>query len=151
MAEYDRYHRAVLSQGGQWPTAYPLETMLRIHCMQHWYNLSDGAMEDALYEIASMRLFARLSLDSALPDRTTIMNFRLLEQHQLAVNCSRPSIAGWPSRRHDDQGTLVDATIIGHPALPRTAATRSGDASDQERQSVALWQKAHGSVDARVA
>ena len=27
---------------------YPLETMLRIHCMQHWYNLSDGAMEDAL-------------------------------------------------------------------------------------------------------
>ncbi len=25
---------------------YPLETMLRIHCMQHWYNLSDGAMED---------------------------------------------------------------------------------------------------------
>ena len=64
---------------------YPLETMLRIHCMQHWYNLSDGAMEDALYEIASMRLFARLFLDSALPDRTTIMNFRhLLEQHQLA-------------------------------------------------------------------
>ena len=39
---------------------YPLETMLRIHCMQHWYNLSDGAMEDALYEIASMRLFARI-------------------------------------------------------------------------------------------
>ncbi|MFQ1617402.1 IS5 family transposase [Aeromonas veronii] len=52
---------------------YPLETMLRIHCMQHWYNLSDGAMEDALYEIASMRLFAWLSLDSALPDRTTII------------------------------------------------------------------------------
>ena len=41
--------------------------------MQHWYNLSDGAMEDALYEIASIRLFARLSLDSALPDRTTII------------------------------------------------------------------------------
>jgi IS5 family transposase len=63
---------------------YPLQT-IRIHCMQHWYNLSDGAMEDALCEIASMRLFARLSLDSALPDHTTIMNFRhLLEQHQLA-------------------------------------------------------------------
>ena len=42
-------------------------------------------MEDALYEIASMRLFAHLSLDGAIPDRTTIMNFRhLLEQHQLA-------------------------------------------------------------------
>ncbi|MFV2972482.1 transposase, partial [Escherichia coli] len=62
---------------------YPLETMLRSHCMQQWYNLSAGAMEDALYEIASMRLCARLSLESALPDRTTIMNFRhRLEQHQ---------------------------------------------------------------------
>ncbi|KJJ49840.1 transposase, partial [Vibrio cholerae] len=32
---------------------YPLETMFRIHCMQQWYSLSDEAMEDALYEIAS--------------------------------------------------------------------------------------------------
>ena len=62
MAEYDRCHRAVLScKAGNGRRPYPLETMLRIHCMQHWYNLSDGAMEDALYEIASMRLFARLS------------------------------------------------------------------------------------------
>ncbi len=62
-------------------------------------DLSDGAMEDALYEIASMRLFARLSLDSALPDRTTIMNFRhLLEQHQLARQLFKPSIAGWPKQ-----------------------------------------------------
>lgn len=64
---------------------YPLDTMLHINCMQQWYSLSDGAMEDALYEIALMRLFAKLSLDQAIPDRTTIMNFRhLLEQHQLA-------------------------------------------------------------------
>jgi hypothetical protein len=27
---------------------YPLGTMLRIHCMQLFYNLSDPAMEDAL-------------------------------------------------------------------------------------------------------
>ncbi|RVR65791.1 transposase, partial [Citrobacter freundii] len=93
---------------------YPLETMLRIHCMQHWYNLSDGAMEDALYEIASMRLFARLSLDSALPDRTTIMNFRhLLEQHQLARQLFK-TINRWLAEAGVmmTQGTLVDATII---------------------------------------
>ncbi|STE99183.1 IS5 transposase and trans-activator [Escherichia coli] len=78
---------------------YPLETMLRIHCMQHWYNLSDGAMEDALYEIASMRLFARLSLDSALPDRTTIMNSATCwSSINWPANCSRPSIAGWPKQ-----------------------------------------------------
>lgn len=33
---------------------YPLETMFRTHCMQQWYSLSDEAMENALYEIASM-------------------------------------------------------------------------------------------------
>lgn len=42
-------------------------------------------MEDALYQIASMRLFAGLSPDGAIPDHTTIMNFRhLLERHGLA-------------------------------------------------------------------
>ncbi len=97
---------------------YPLETMLRIHCMQHWYNLSDGAMEDALYEIASMRLFARLSLDSVLPDRTTIMNFRhLLEQHQLAPQLFK-TINRWLAEAGVmmTQGTLVDATIIEAPS-----------------------------------
>ncbi|MBM0419168.1 hypothetical protein GO617_16875 [Aeromonas veronii] len=33
---------------------YPLGTMLCIHYMQQWYNLCDSAMEDPLYEIASM-------------------------------------------------------------------------------------------------
>ncbi len=59
--------------------------MLRIHCLQQWYTLSDPAMEDALYEIASMRLFSKLTLDNAIPDHTTIMNFRhLLEKHKLS-------------------------------------------------------------------
>jgi IS5 family transposase len=45
---------------------YQLSTMFRIHCMQHWYNMSDPAMEGALYETASMRLFADLSLDGPI-------------------------------------------------------------------------------------
>ncbi len=36
--------------------------------MQLFYNLSDPAMEDALYEIESMRRFADLSLSVPLPD-----------------------------------------------------------------------------------
>ncbi|WP_444916203.1 transposase [Microbulbifer sp. TRSA007] len=35
---------------------YPLSVMHRIHCMQLFYNLSDPAMEGALYEIESMRI-----------------------------------------------------------------------------------------------
>jgi IS5 family transposase len=37
------------------------------YCMQHWYNLSDCSMEDALYEIASMTSVSRIKGDSALP------------------------------------------------------------------------------------
>ena len=45
-------HRAVLPKAGNGWRPYPLETMLRIHCM-HWYNLSDGARWKMLwYEIA---------------------------------------------------------------------------------------------------
>jgi len=92
--------------------------MLRIHCLQRRYNLSDGAMEDALYEIASMRLFAHLSLDSAMPDRTTIMNFHhLLEQHKLAREIFSP-IYQWLSECSVMmlQGTLMDTTIIKVPS-----------------------------------
>src|SRR5690606_10947358 len=46
----------------------PLATMLRIYFMQQWYALSDPGMEDALYEIESMRRFAGLELvEDALP------------------------------------------------------------------------------------
>ena len=51
----------------------PLSTMLRIHVMQHWYDMSDPGMEDALYEIQPMRLFAGLSLTGPIPDETTIL------------------------------------------------------------------------------
>ena len=108
----------VYPKSGNGRRPYPLETMLRIHCIQQWYNLSDGAMEDALYEIASMRLFAKLSLDQAIPDRTTIMNFRhRLEQHQLARQLFE-SINQWLSDAGImmTQGTLVDATIIEAPS-----------------------------------
>jgi len=34
-----------------------LSTMLRIHFLRQWYGYSDPAMEDALYEVESMRRF----------------------------------------------------------------------------------------------
>ncbi len=132
---------------------YPLETMLRIHCMQHWYNLSDGAMEDALYEIASMRLFARLSTDSALPDRTTIMNFRhLLEQHQLARQLFK-TINRWLAEAGVmmTQGTLVDATIIEAPSSTKNKEQQRDPEMHQTKKGN-QWHfgmKAHIGVDAK--
>ncbi len=49
-------------KGGRPP--YPLETMLRIHLMQQWYDLSDPAMEDALIEVLTMRRFDGINLIS---------------------------------------------------------------------------------------
>ena len=70
--------------------------MLRVHCVQLFYNLSDPGMEDLLYEVESVRRFVGLRLTGALPDETTILNFRhLLEQHGLGEVCSRRSMRTW--------------------------------------------------------
>ena len=102
---------------------YPLATMLRIHLMQNWFGLSDPAMEEALYEVASMRQFAGLSLTRAIPDETTILNFRrLLEVNELAamiftrVN-AHLTRQGLLLRR----GSMVDATIISAPSSTKNA------------------------------
>ncbi len=74
-----------------------LSSMLRVHCVQLFHDLSDPGTEDMLYEVESVRRFAGLGL-SALPDETTILNFRhLLERHGLgekllsAINASLSS------------------------------------------------------------
>jgi IS5 family transposase len=102
----------------------PLETMLRVHCLQHWFNLSDPAMEDALYDSEAMRRFARLELsEDAIPDETTILRFRhLLEQHGLperifAVVGTLLERAGLVMK----SGTIVDATILSAPSSTKNA------------------------------
>lgn len=102
---------------------YPLETILRVHLMQNWFGLSDPAMEEALYEITPMRVFARLSLTEPIPDETTILNFRrLLENNDLA-----PEILGrvnaYLTRKGLmlKRGSIVDATIIAAPSSTKNA------------------------------
>jgi IS5 family transposase len=97
----------------------PLEMMLRIYFMQQWYALSDPAMEDALYDIESMRRFAGIDLSSdAIPDESTILHFRhLLEEHELTKRIFEKM-----NRYLSDkglflrEGTIVDATIINAPS-----------------------------------
>ena len=68
----------------------PLSVMLRIYFLQQWYGLSDPGAEEALYDMHSMRDFAGLDLArDAIPDETTILNFRhLLERHNLTCPSS---------------------------------------------------------------
>lgn len=44
--------------------------LLPVHCLQLFYNLSDSALEGALYEVESMRRFAGLKLDRILDEST---------------------------------------------------------------------------------
>src|SRR5579862_1912546 len=62
-----------------------MERMLRMYFLQQWFNLSDPAVEEALYESLSMRGFAGVDLGrEPAPDETTVCKFRhLLEQHDL--------------------------------------------------------------------
>lgn len=96
---------------------YSLSSMLRIHCLQQWYSLSDPAAEDALYETTSMRRFAQLSLEHAIPDHTTIMNFRhLLERYELGRQIFE-AVNGWLEEAGIllKEGSAIDATIIDAP------------------------------------
>lgn len=140
-------------KAGKGRRPYPLSTMLRIHCMQHWYNMSDPAMEDALYEVTSMRLFAGLSLDSAIPDHTTIMNFRhLLEKHKLSCQLFK-EVNKWLSNAgiYLKEGTIVDATIIEAASSTKNKA-KARDPEMHQTQKGKQWffgLKAHIGVDAR--
>lgn len=101
-----------------------LETMLRIHLMQQWFALSDPAMEDALYDMDSMRRFAGLELGfAALPDESTICRFRhLLERHQLGQAMFDEVRALLEAQGLLlKNGTLIDATLIAAPSSTKNA------------------------------
>ena len=66
------------AKAGRGRRPYPLGVMLRVHCVQLFYNPSDPGMEDLLYEVESVRRFAGLRLSGPLPVETMILNFRHL-------------------------------------------------------------------------
>ena len=104
-------------KAGRGRAPYELESMLRVHCVQVFYNLSDPAMEDMLYEIERVRRFTGISL-SKVPDETTILNFRhLLERHglgQVLFESIKEHLA--EEGLILKEGTIVDASIIEAPS-----------------------------------
>src|SRR2546427_4651048 len=100
-----------------------VERMLRIYFLQPWFNLSDPAVEEALYDSAVMRQFVGIDLGcEPVPDETTGCKFRhLLGEHQLGeqilgqVNL-HPQAQGGGNKT----GTSVDASM-----LERTTSTHN--------------------------
>jgi transposase, IS5 family len=129
--------------------------MLRIYFLQHWFNLSDPAVEEALYDSLAMRGFVSIDLGrEPVPDETTVCRFRhLLEEHGLG-------------RRLFDEvqrhlaaqglkvatGTIVDATIINAPSSTKNAS-KARDPEMHQTKKGNQWyfgMKAHLGVDSRL-
>lgn len=101
-----------------------LERMLRIHFIQHWFNLADLACEEALYDSASLRRFVGIDLGrEPVPDATTMLKFRrLLNDHKLGEALFAQVGQELQARGFKlNTGTIVDATIIGAPSSTKNA------------------------------
>src|SRR5437773_6985862 len=131
-----------------------VERMLRLYFLQQWFNLSDPAVEEALYDSSAMRRFVGIDLGcEPVPDETTVCRFRhLLEEHDL----------GQPLFDEVQQhlaakglkvatGTIVDATIINAPSSTKNA-DKARDPEMHQTKKGNQWyfgMKAHFGVDSR--
>jgi len=131
-----------------------VERMLRIHFIQHWFNLSDPAVEEALYDSRALRAFVGVDLGrEPAPDETTICKFRhLLEAHNLGRRLfelineylaeNGMKVAG---------GTIVDATIINAPTSTKNREQARDPEMHQTKKGNQWYfgMKAHIGVDNR--
>ena len=130
-----------------------IETMLRMYLLQIWFNLSDPATEDAIYDSYAMRKFTGIDfMSESVPDETTLCKFRhLLEANGLnklffeAIN--RVMVATGHMMKG---GTIVDATIINAPSSTKNAEKERDPEMHQVKKGNE-WRfgmKCHAGVDA---
>ena len=131
-----------------------LERMLRIHFLQHWFNLSDPAVEEALFGSASMRRFVGIDLgQEPVPDETTVCKFRhLLEAHDFGRVLFEQVHAHLEARGIKiSTGTIVDATIIAAPSSIKNASGQRDPEMHQTRKGQQWYfgMKAHVGMDSK--
>jgi Transposase and inactivated derivatives, IS5 family len=130
-----------------------IEKMLRMYLLQIWFNLSDPATEDAIYDSYAMRKFTGIDfMSESVPDETTLCKFRhLLEANGLnklffeAIN--RVMVATGHMMKG---GTIVDATIINAPSSTKNAEKERDPEMHQVKKGNE-WRfgmKCHAGVDA---
>ena len=133
---------------------HDLEPLLRIYFLQQWFDLSDPAAEDAIYDSESMRRFARVELgDDKVPDESTILRFRhLLEREGLTEGIFEVVKDLLAEKRLTlRSGTIVDATIISAPSSTKNR-TRSRDPEMKQTRKGRNWHfgmKLHIGADRR--
>jgi pilus assembly protein CpaE len=120
------------------PSPSELPILLRTYFVQQWFNLSDSAAEEALYESPVLRRFAGVDLNvAAAPDETAIYDFRqMLEEDNLG-----DEVLAVVRRHLDSQGIRIstspnaDATILEAPSSTWNGAGERDPQMDHARES----------------
>lgn len=134
--------------------AIGLDRMIRLYFLQHWFNLSDPAAEESMYDSNAMRTFVGIDFGrEPAPDETTICKFRhLIEKQNLG-----PKLFAVVNRHLQRKGikigtgTIVDATIIAAPSSTKNEAKKR-DPEMRQTKKGNQWHfgmKAHIGVDSR--
>lgn len=152
VALIEPYYPKATNAGGR-PPVGP-ERMLRIHCLQLWFDLSDPAVEEALYDSLAMRSFVGIDLGrEPVPDETTVMRFRhLLEAHELGAKIFEEVGRVLQARGlRLSKGTIVDVTITAAPSSTKNAEGKRDPEMHQTKKGN-QWHfgmKVHVGVDAQ--
>ena len=131
-----------------------VERMLRMYFLQQWFNLSDPAVEEALYDSPLMREFVGIDLGrEAVPDETTVCKFRhLLEEHKIGA-----AMLATVNEHLQEKGvriatgTIVDATIIHAPSSTKNRKQERDPEMHQTKKGKQWYfgMKAHVGVDSQ--
>lgn len=131
-----------------------VERMLRMYFLQQWFNLSDPAVEEALYDSTGMRQFVGIDLGrEPVPDETTVCKFRhLLEAHGLGEQMLE-AVNGYLESQgvRISTGTIVDATIIHAPSSTKNREEQRDPEMRQTKKGNQWYfgMKAHVGVDSQ--
>ena len=140
-------------QAGNGRPPVGVERMLRIYFLQQWFNLSDPAVEEALYDSVVLRQFVGIDLDEPVPDETTVCKFRhLLEDHQLGGEMMETVNVHLQEKGvRITTGTIVDATIIHAPSSTKNREEKRDPEMHQAKKGKQWYfgMKAHVGVDSK--
>lgn len=106
-----RLHKLYSNKGRP---SHPPMVAFKMLLLQHFYNLSDPACEEAVNDSLAFRHFCGLGFSDAIPDETTLVRFRM----RLIKKGLHTELLNLVNRSLDKHGvgvrkvTLVDASII---------------------------------------
>lgn len=134
--------------------AYDLLLMVKIYCLQQWYNLADLSTEEAIYDRRSFQKFLKIDLmNDLIPDETTILNFRHLLEEQNLPKKIFALLSGYLQEKGLllKEGSIVDATIVNGPKSTKNN-THKRDPEMSSTKKGGQWffgLKSHIGVDAK--